>query len=618
MNTLILNCLPPVNIDWPSPPLSILKSFLTNNGYEGIKVFYWNIFLDNYNKDFLKIDHPINNDYINILFFLNYIAIQNNDKEAFDRVKYVYRSFAPQLINEDTFFDQHLKQSALKLHELIVSELNNLDIHNCKLFGVSAKLFQLIPANVICELVKKLNPSTTILIGGIGTKDEALAIMRNFTFYDLAIWGEGEYSLCQLYQNVLDKKDENNKDIPFLIYREGESLKMSASREKKFFDLNSSIVPDYSDFFVQNRKNIKDIRLPIEGSRGCHWQKCKFCFLNDGYRYRVKNNQRIIDELNMLMNTYSIKKFLFLDNDMVGRNIKVFEEFLDKLICLKNVHEDFEILLSEIISKGLSYNIIKKMSLAGFSHVQIGYESPSDSLLRKISKKNTVASNLLFIKWATHFSITIGGLNILRGLLEETDDDIKESIDNLHFYRFYLKNKNIDLNVSNLAIGYPSRYFKEIEAEHKLDNWTENPIVYMLPKTYFEQKDRFTLFAFVGNKINNMWTYFELIEKHYLDNEYKYILIQDEGRIFYRELYNGKKIKEIEFDKPIYWEILKICNYEVVSLQEIIKMLNKRNFIIEEAELIPIILELKSEYFLYTNYDYSEILSIINTDIILA
>ena len=36
------------------------------------------------------------------------------------------------------------------------------------------------------------------------------------------------------------------------------------------------------------------------------------------------------------------------------------------------------------------------MSLAGFSCVQIGYESPSDKLLAKIDKKNTFASNLLF------------------------------------------------------------------------------------------------------------------------------------------------------------------------------------------------------------------------------
>lgn len=79
------------------------------------------------------------------------------------------------------------------------------------------------------------------------------------------------------------------------------------------------------------------------------------------------------------------------------------------------------------------------MALAGFESVQIGYESPSNNLLEKIHKKNTFASNLFFIKWANELGIRINGANVLRNLLEETTDDIKESIDNLYFLRFYFQ-----------------------------------------------------------------------------------------------------------------------------------------------------------------------------------
>ena len=44
-------------------------------------------------------------------------------------------------------------------------------------------------------------------------------------------------------------------------------------------------------------------------------------------------------------------------------------------------------MLAEIITRGIDFETIKKMHIAGFFHVQIGYESPSDTLLYKIDKK---------------------------------------------------------------------------------------------------------------------------------------------------------------------------------------------------------------------------------------
>lgn len=88
------------------------------------------------------------------------------------------------------------------------------------------------------------------------------------------------------------------------------------------------------------------------------------------------------------------------------------------------------------------------MSLANFESVQIGYESPSDKILTSISKKNTVASNLFFIKWAIKFGIHLNGVNILRNLLEEDEEGIKEGINNLYYMRFYLSSKELYHNLS--------------------------------------------------------------------------------------------------------------------------------------------------------------------------
>lgn len=618
MKTLILNTLPPSTTKWPSSSMSILKGYLHYHGYPS-HIHYWNIALEKELLKFFKINdgNTLNEDYSYVLPFINYINVKKDDPKLIRRFIAEYSSFNSHLINsEKNFFDKHIKESAVRLEEVIMKELEKIDIKNCLLFGVASKLFQLIPANVISEIVKKVSPATKVVIGGIGTKDEAVAIMKNFPHYDYAVWGEGEYPLLQLYKSLLKEKEEIT-EIPHLVYRTDTDIEISTAKHQ-FLDLNGEIKAEYEDFFKQTDLENKNCSMPIEGSRGCHWSKCKFCFLNDGYRYRVKNNENKLNEIKTLIKLHGVKKFLFMDNDIIGKNIDDYELFLNELIELKEEYPDFEIPLAEIISKGLNSRIIKKMSLAGFISVQIGYESPSNELLKKINKKNSFASNLLFIKWASYYSIKIGGANVLRGLLEETEDDIYESIENLRFLRFFLKRDNFEHNLSHLAIGKTSRYFKEVEEKGELNQWNENIFSGILPEDYISPEDRFVLFYYGSGKIDKLWAFFEKIQNHYLSNEYIYSMIRSEDKIIFQEFFNKKKMDEIEFqESSIHWSILKSANYRVVSLYDLLTELQTKHPDITEATLRNAIKELRDSFLLYTDYDYTEMVSLLNTDLVL-
>jgi radical SAM superfamily enzyme YgiQ (UPF0313 family) len=182
--------------------------------------------------------------------------------------------------------------------------------------------------------------------------------MHNFEFYDYAIWGEGEYPLLELYNSI--KKDDKRK-IPYLVYRDNEKkLYVFSSKKKQNLNMNENIYPNFDDFFQQNIKENPKISLSIEASRGCHWNQCRFCYLNDGYQYRTKNIDSKIQELEYQIKKHNIFSFIFLDNDVIGRNIESFSIFLDKLIELRKEHEKFVIELAEIITKNTNYEIIKK------------------------------------------------------------------------------------------------------------------------------------------------------------------------------------------------------------------------------------------------------------------
>lgn len=617
MNSLILNCLPPSESRWPSPSMSILKGYVENFGYPA-HIHYWNISLRPYMQDFYKLNDTagLNQDYAYVAPFINYINMHRKNNLVVDKFIAEYMSTNPHVINsEKSFFQDHFQKSADILYEEIKKRLSQLHIENCLLFGVASKLFQMIPANVISEIVKEISPLTKVVIGGIGTKEEAVAIMENFDYYDFAIWGEGEYPLLQLYKYVLGEETDP-ASIPHLVYRDNDSIHVSNAKHR-FLDLNGDIKPDYSDFFEQNTKEIKELNLPVEGSRGCHWSKCRFCFLNDGYRYRVKDNEHKIREMENLIDCYGVKKFIFLDNDTIGKDIASFHQFLDELIRLREKHNDMEIVLAEIISKGLSSEEVKKMALAGFSSVQVGYESPSNEILKKIDKKNSFASNLLFIKWAYHYNIIVGGANVLRGLLEETDEDVIESIDNLKFMRFFLVQNYFEHNLSFLAVGKSSRYYTELEKQGKLDEWNENIFLHILPEDYIRPKDKFTLFYFTKKDLNRLWQFFERVQSHYLLNNFEYNLIELNGKIIFQEIFNKKKINEIEFNEPLHWEILKRANHKVKSLDEMYEELKMIYPETERSKVEESVRELKDEYLLYTNKDMTEMVTVFNTDYVL-
>lgn len=95
----------------------------------------------------------------------------------------------------------------------------------------------------------------------------------------------------------------------------------------------------------------------------------------------------MITDIKCIINEYKAFSFHFLDNDVIGKDLDTFDKLLNMLIELKNEYPKFHIILAEIITKDINAGIIKKMALAGFTHVQIGYESPSAHLLKKIHKK---------------------------------------------------------------------------------------------------------------------------------------------------------------------------------------------------------------------------------------
>lgn len=140
-----------------------------------------------------------------------------------------------------------------------------------------------------------------------------------FHWFDYLIVGEGESALLRLLEFFEDKCDIN--DVPNILYaKNGQVIK---AKGKKCENVHKLPMVDYSyvewdDYFF------KDKVISYLASRGCYWNKCSFCGLtaNYGQKYRVKNAEQIVNELEELSNTNNCRYIVFNDEALTAFEIK--------------------------------------------------------------------------------------------------------------------------------------------------------------------------------------------------------------------------------------------------------------------------------------------------------
>jgi len=599
----------------PSAALSILKAYLAKHGHT-VRVVYWNILLYELENEFTwNKCHNVQG--ASTLIYAAYLAVKTQNKSLFNEVKAALQTILPVMLNEKDFFEEHIEQYTEKLEQFIDNYLDSFDNKNILYFGFSVNMNQWVLASVVAEKIKKRTPNIPIVIEEIPTDEIAKAFLENFNQFDIAIRGEWEEPMLEFTHFLVNGSDFSNFNIERTFYRENEIVRESATKKRHYLDLSENeLYPDFSDYF-NNRKQTKIaapiIYLVIEGSRGCHWNRCRFCFLNRGYRYRQKSIEKIADEIKYLISIYKIYSFKFVENDLIGKDISRFHSLLDELVIIKKQYPNFTI-VGEVVTNNLSQYTIKKMRDAGIVSIQIGFESASNCLLKKIDKENTYATNLNTIKHCYEVGIFVGGANILFSLPEETEEDIYEAIENFRFFRFIMNKETVfTFRPIILKINSSSRYYKVIyDCKHKYI-----PKINLYHKAFlnlFDEETKWHLFEYSLNHQDAKWDYFTDLQYHYTNNHYEYKFNHEKDKIIYQEFLNKELSEHIEFEKnELYIPILDYCYDKPVSINELQNMLFQKDRNFPDIEtLVEKIDTLFNQGLLYRTTDYTEITSIVN------
>jgi Fe-S oxidoreductase len=278
-----------------------------------------------------------------------------------------------QYLQEDTNFSSFL----INLFEL---HANKEDELYC--FSIACQ-DQLIPALIISKYIKKKNPNSPIILGGnIISRCYKTLIESNLrAFFDFLVLKEGEVAFCNLI-NKITKNELVATLNANAIYSTFENKIIDKTNKSNILNLDSIPTPSFAEI-DKDLYFAPELVLPIFLSRGCSWNRCKFCGISDSWssKYRIKSVSKICDEIEFYMRQYNCKYFRFVDESPALNDLLL----ISKEIIKRKIEINIEVYLN-LSEKLIDENVISILSKAGIKQFFFGIESVNKEVLDSMDK----------------------------------------------------------------------------------------------------------------------------------------------------------------------------------------------------------------------------------------
>ena len=316
--------------------------------------------------------------------------------------------------------------------------IDDIRWHTYAVAGFSVSLCQMTASLYLIRRIKTIAPQVFTVVGGSTFSTPwPREILQTFADIDIVVTGEGERPFVRLLQCL--------KNGRFRFPESGiagvTSRFSSHAPPERFWQaakLDDLPLPDFDDYFelLQTLPAARRFfpTLPLEASRGCRWQRkssaeasqgCAFCNLNlqwDGYRRH--SARRTVSDVERLTDRYQTLSIAFMDN-MVPLNSR--ESLFGGLRRLRR-----DIKLFAETRPDTTYRRLAEMRDAGVRELQIGIESLSTRLLKKMNKGVRVIQNLAIMKNCEELGI-INAANLLLWFPGSDARDVEQTLAALPF-----------------------------------------------------------------------------------------------------------------------------------------------------------------------------------------
>lgn len=272
------------------------------------------------------------------------------------------------------------------------------------------------------SLIKAEDKDIKIAVGGVHASFCHDQILRQYGA-DMVVIGEGERVLVELC-DALEKKTGLDT-VKGLAFRENDKVIVNPPHDT-VANLDGLPLPDYSyarSFIGQSKMGF------LITSRGCP-VRCTFCSTSSfwGQKVRMNSPSRVVDEMEILISQFNVKKIFFHDDTFnlgISRVKAICKEIMDRGIKIDWACSCRVVPVSE--------EMIAAMVEAGCRHICWGIESGSEEMLKRINKKITLSQIRNAFELSKKFSdVMTTGAFAMVGNPGETEETIRETVNFLN------------------------------------------------------------------------------------------------------------------------------------------------------------------------------------------
>ena len=329
-------------------------------------------------------------------------------------------------------------------HEKLKITLTSFDPD---IVGITSMTPTIQSALLSARAAKEACPDAKVVVGGPHPTFMDREILNEESTVDVVVRGEGEQTFVELVQTNFDSKSLH--EVDGITFREGGQTIQTPNRA--FIQaLDQLPYPAYKYFPLENYRVFGKLFLPIITSRGCPFQ-CSFCTSSRvfGKQYRARSPKNIVDELEMLKDTYKADAFTFYDDTLTLEKNRIFE-ICDLIKERKiNIPWDCQTRVDQV-----SKEVLKKMRETNCQQIFFGVESGCQETLNAVSKKTLVEQNEKAIKWAKEVGLFVA-ISVMAGYPGETRESLKKTLD------FVRKTKPDDVYLC-VATPYPGTELRRV------------------------------------------------------------------------------------------------------------------------------------------------------------
>lgn len=413
-----------------------------------------------------------------------------------------------------------INEKSENVSERVILEKPDAVLMSCYIWNITKTL-------ETAKEIKSVLPETKIILGGPEVSFNSERILKENSFVDYVLCGEGEESSAFLLE-ALSQRVNPEREIATMRTEEGIVCGKYHIAEKT--------VSPYTQEYLECLKN----RIAyIESSRGCPYN-CAFCLSGDDRSVRFFDLERIKKEI-LLLSQSGTKTVKFVDrtfncNKKRANEILLFIKEAVEEGKIKDVCFHFEIAADILADDTLE--IISQMP-KGAVQFEAGIQSFNPLTLEKIHRKTNLEKLCRNIERLISFKNCHIHIDLIAGLPFEDLTSLKESF-----------NKAFSLRANMLQLGF----LKILYGSCMKNNREEFPCLYKKEPPY------------------------EVIETMWLSSEELSFLHEFEDA--FERLYNsGRFRRTLEY----VLEVSKLSPFEVFAFfADFIKKRKKQNFTLDE------------------------------------